>query len=78
MAAKNYRPISLVECTSNLGIACSSASTNKQGLIPTSRFGTKAFSYTLDAGPRLVHDIQKSLQENAECEALMFDIESLR
>lgn len=64
--AKNYRPISLIECLSKLvekGMSkCFLYDIDKHRLVPTTQFGTRAFSSTLDAGLTLTHDVQCALR----------------
>ena len=76
--AKNYRPISLIECLSKLVEKGMSKrflyDIDKYQLIPTTQFGTCAFSSTLDAGLTLTHDIQCALRAKRRCAALLFDI----
>lgn len=43
-------------------------------IIPTTQFGTRAFSCTLDAGLTLIHDVQTALAAKMKCGALLFDI----
>ena len=47
---------------------------DKHRLVPTTQFGTRAFSSTLDAGLTLTHDVQCALQAKRRCAALLFDI----
>ena len=64
--AKNYRPISLIECLSKLVEKGMSKrflyDIDKHRLVPTTQFGTRAFSSTLDAGLTLTHDVQCALR----------------
>jgi hypothetical protein len=63
--AKSYRPISLLECMSKLIEKAMSKrflyDTDKFGLIPTTQYGTRAHSSTLDAGLGFTHDVQTAL-----------------
>jgi hypothetical protein len=65
-AAKNYRPISLLECLSKLLEKAVSKrllfTIDKYELIPTTQFGTQAFSSTLDTGLTLMHDVQAAMR----------------
>ena len=76
--AKNYRPISLIECLSKLIEKGMSKrflyNIDKHRLVPTTQFGTRAFSSTLDAGLTLTHDVQCALRAKHRCAALLFDI----
>ena len=76
--AKNYRPISLIERLSKLIEKGMSKrflyDIDKYNLVPTTQFGTRAFSSTLDAGLTLTHDIQCALRAKRRCAALLFDI----
>ena len=76
--AKNYRPISLIECLSKLVEKGMSKrflfDIDKHRLVPTTQFGTRAFSSTLDAGLTLTHDVQCALRAKRRCAALLFDI----
>jgi hypothetical protein len=64
-ATKNYRPISLLECLSKLlekaVSKCLLFAIDKYELIPTTQFGTRAFSSTLDTGLTLMHDVQAAM-----------------
>jgi hypothetical protein len=77
-AAKNYRPISLLECLSKLLEKAVSKrllfAIDKYELIPTTQFGTRAFSSTLDAGLTLMHDVQAAMQRKEKVGILLFDI----
>ena len=76
--AKNYRPISLIECLSKLVEKGMSKrflyDIDKYRLVPTTQFGTRAFSSTLDAGLTITHDIQCAIRAKRRCAALLFDI----
>jgi hypothetical protein len=77
-AAKNFRPISLLETISKLiekGMSkCLLFEIDRYHLIPTTQFGTQKHSSTTDAGLTLVHDIQAALRAKWHCGALLFDI----
>ena len=76
--AKNYRPISLLECMSKLIEKAMSKrflyDVDQLKIIPMTQFGTRAFSCTLDAGLTLTHDVQTALAAKMKCGALLFDI----
>jgi len=78
LAAKAYRPISLIECLSKLLEKVVAKrllfDADKHSLLPTTQFGTRAFSCTLDAGLTLTHDVQTHLKKGDRCAALLFDI----
>ena len=78
LQAKNYRPISLLECFSKLLEKAVSKrmlyDIDAHRLIPTTQFGTRAFSCTLDAGLTLLHDVNVAHRGGFHCAALMFDI----
>jgi hypothetical protein len=77
-AAKNYQPISLLECLSKLLEKAVSKrllfAIDKYKLIPTTQFSTRAFSSTLDAGLTLMHDVQAAMQRKEKVGILLFDI----
>ena len=76
--AKNYRPISLIECIRKLVEKGMSKQflydIDKHRLVPTTQFGTRLFSSTLDASLTLTHDVQCTLRAKHRCVALLFDI----
>ena len=76
--AKNYHPISLVKCLSKpveKGMSkCLLYDIDRHFLVPTTQFGTQAFSSTLDAGLTLTHDVQCTLRAKRRCAALLLDI----
>jgi len=78
LQAKSYRPISLIECLSKLLEKVVAKrllfDADKFSLLPTTQFGTQAFSCTVDAGLSLLHDAQKCLGKGECCAALLFDI----
>ena len=69
--AKNYRPISLIEKGMSKRFLYD---IDKHRLVPTTQFGTQAFSSTLDAVLTLTHDVQCALRAKRRCAALLFDI----
>jgi hypothetical protein len=77
-AAKNYHPISLLECLSKLlekaVSKCLLFAIDKYELIPTTQFSTRAFSSTLDTGLTLMHDVQAAMQQKEKVGILLFDI----
>jgi hypothetical protein len=77
-AAKNYRPISLLECLSKLLEKAVSKrllyAIDKHVLIPTTQFGTRAFSCTLDTGLTLMHDVQVAMGRGEKVGLLLFNI----
>jgi hypothetical protein len=77
-AAKNYRPILLLECLSKLLEKAVSKrllyAIDKHALIPTTQFGTRAFSCTLDTGLTLMHDVQAAMRRKEKVGLLLFDI----
>ena len=77
-ATKNYCPISLLECFSKLlekaVLKHFLYDINAHCLIPTTQFGTHAFSCTLDAGLTLLHNVHVAHRSGLHCTALMFDI----
>jgi hypothetical protein len=76
--AKNYQPISLLECLSKLLEKAVSKrllfAIDKYKLIPTTQFGTRAFSSTLDAGLTLMHNVQVAMRSKEKVGILLFDI----
>ena len=77
-AAKNYQPISLLECISKLLEKAVSKhlmyAIDHHHLIHTTQFSTRAFSSTLDMGLALLHDTQTALRKGEKCAILLFDI----
>jgi hypothetical protein len=77
--AKNYRPISLLECLGKLlekvvaKIIYSEMA--KYALVPTTQFGGRNASSTLDAGLTLLHDIQAAHRSKLRAGLLLFDIQ---
>jgi hypothetical protein len=77
--AKNFRPISLLECLGKLLEKLVAkliySEMAKHALIPTTQFGGRNSSSTLDAGLTLVHDIQSAHQAGLRTGLLLFDIQ---
>ena len=77
--AKNFRPISLLECLGKLlekvvAKLIYRDMTNHE-LVPTTQFGGRNASSTLDAGLTLLHDIQAAHQSGFRTGMLLFDIQ---
>ena len=47
---------------------------DKYALIPTTQFGMRVFSSTMDAGITLLHNMEHALRNSQKCAALLFDI----
>lgn len=77
--AKNFRPISLLECLGKLLEKVVAKliyqDMAKHDLIPTTQFGGRNASSTLDAGLTLLHDIQSAHQAGLRTGILLFDIQ---
>ena len=77
--AKNFRPISLLECLGKLLEKIIAKiiyrEIAKHALIPTTQFGGRNASSTLDAGLTLLHDIQAAHQTGLRTGMLLFDIQ---
>src|SRR6202789_2695412 len=77
--AKNFRPISLLECLGKLLEKVVAKliyrDMSKHALIPTTQFGGRNASSTLDAGLTLLHDIQSAHQAGLKAGILLFDIQ---
>ena len=77
--AKNFRPISLLECLGKLlekvvaKIIYSEMA--KYALVPTTQFGGRNASSALDAGLTLLHDIQAAHKSKLKAGLLLFDIQ---
>jgi hypothetical protein len=77
--AKNFRPISLLECLRKLlekvvaKIIYSDMA--KYTLVPTTQFGGRNALSTLDAGLTLLHNIQATHKSKMRVELLLFDIQ---
>ena len=77
--AKNFRPISLLECLGKLLEKVVAKiiyrEMDKHALVPTTQFGGRNASSTLDAGLTLLHDIQAAHQSGLRTGLLLFDIQ---
>lgn len=77
--AKNFRPISLLECLGKLLEKIVAKliyrDMSNHGLVPTTQFGGRNASSTLDAGLTLLHDIQAAHQSGLKAGMLLFDIQ---
>jgi Reverse transcriptase (RNA-dependent DNA polymerase) len=77
--AKNYRPISLLECLGKLLekviVRLIYKDMEKHPLVPTTQFGGRNASSTLDAGLTTLHDIQSAHQAGLKTGLLLFDIQ---
>jgi Reverse transcriptase (RNA-dependent DNA polymerase) len=75
---KNYRPISLLECLGKLLEKIISTrilfDINFYELVPTTQFGGRNASSTVDAGLCLQHDIRTAHASGLVCASLLFDI----
>ncbi len=77
--AKNFHPISLLECLGKLLEKVVArliySDMDKYLLVPTSQFGGWNASSTIDAGLSLLHDIQSAHQAGLYTGLLLFDIQ---
>lgn len=77
--AKNFRPISLLECLGKLLEKVVAKliyrEMNKHALVPTTQFGGRDASSALDAGLTLLHDIQAAQKAGLRTGILLFDIQ---
>ena len=77
--AKNFRPISLLECLGKLLEKIVAKliyrDMSKHDLVPSTQFGGRNTSSTLDAGLTLLHDIQSAHQTGLRAGILLFDIQ---
>ena len=77
--AKNFRPISLLECLGKLLEKVVAKliyrDMSNHDLVPTNQFGGRNASSTLDAGLALLHDIQSAHQTSLRSGMLLFDIQ---
>ena len=75
---KNYRPISLLECLGKLLekvlSTCILYDINHFELVPSTQFGGRNTSSTIDAGLCLQHDIHTAHASGLVCASLLFDI----
>lgn len=81
MLAKNFRPISLLECLGKLLEKVVAKliyrDITKHDLVSTTQFGGRNASSTLDAGLALLHDIQSAHQAGLRASILLFDIQGV-
>ncbi len=77
--AKNFQPISLLECLGKLLEKLVArliySDMDKFVLVPTTQFGGQNASSTVDAGLTLLHDIQSAHQAGLHTGLLLFDIQ---
>jgi Reverse transcriptase (RNA-dependent DNA polymerase)/Endonuclease-reverse transcriptase len=77
--AKNFRPISLLECLGKLLEKIVAKiiynDMTKYALVPTTQFGGRNASSTLDAGLTLLHDIEAAHRSKLRAGLLLFDIQ---
>lgn len=77
--AKNFRPISLLECLGKLLEKIVAkiiyGDMAKYALVPTTQFGGRNASSTLDAGLTLLHDIEAAHKSGMRAGLLLFDIQ---
>jgi retron-type reverse transcriptase len=77
--AKNFRPISLLECLGKLLEKIVAKLIYKDmdnfSLVPTTQFGGRNASSTIDAGLTLLHNIQCAHQAGLHAGLLLFDIQ---
>jgi hypothetical protein len=77
--AKNFRPISLLECLGKLLEKVVAkiiyGEMEKHALVPTTQFGGRNTSSALDAGLTLLHDIQAAQKSKLRAGLLLFDIQ---
>ena len=77
--AKNFRPISLLECLGKLLEKVVAKliyrDMSNYELVPMTQFGGRNASSTLDAGLTLLHDIQAAHQTGLRAGILLFDIQ---
>ena len=75
---KNYRPISLLECLGKLLEKVISTrilyDINRYELVPSTQFGGRNASSTVDAGLCLQHDIHTAHASGLVCASILFDI----
>ena len=76
--AKNFRPISLLECLGKLLEKVAKiiyGDMAKYGLVPTTQFGGRNTLSTLDTGLTLLHDIKAAHKSKMRVGLLLFDIQ---
>ena len=77
--AKNFRPISLLECLGKLLEKVVAKLIYRDmanhDIVPTTQFGGRNASSTLDAGLTLLHDVQAAHQTGLRAGVLLFDIQ---
>ena len=77
--AKNFRPVSLLECMGKLVEKLVArllySEIIRHDLLPTNQFGGRMASSTLDAGLTLTHDIQVAHAAGLRTGLLLFDIQ---
>ena len=77
--AKNFRPISLLECMGKLVEKLITCLLYREiihhDLLPTNQFGGRMVSSTVDAGLTLLHDIQVAHAAGLRTGLLLFDIQ---
>jgi hypothetical protein len=77
--AKNFRPISLLECLGKLLEKVVAKliyrDMSRYPLVPNTQFGGRNASSTLDVGLTLLHDIQSAHQAGLRAGILLFDIQ---
>jgi Reverse transcriptase (RNA-dependent DNA polymerase) len=79
MLAKNYRPILLLECLGKLLekviVKLIYRDMEKHPLVPTTQFGGRSTSSTLDTGLTILHNIQSAHQAGLKMGLLLFNIQ---
>jgi hypothetical protein len=77
--AKNFRPITLLECIGKLLEKVVAkliySKMDKNLIMPTNQYGGRNALLTLDAGLALMHDIQSAHQARLHCGLLLFNIQ---
>jgi len=77
--AKNFRPILLLECLGKLLEKLVAKilyrEITKHALVPTTQFGGRNTSSTMDTGLTLLHDIQAAHKAGLRTGVLLFDIQ---
>jgi hypothetical protein len=76
---KSYRPVALLECIGKLLEKVIARRLTHDitalRLIPTTQFGARPFSSTIDAGLCLTHDIEMAHALGGVCGSLLFDLQ---